>query len=135
MKKPIMLGVALACATLVTGCGNPHEKMVKEMYAVVQSGDRDKADKFCEQNFAPGLEDLLKYNRDTKKVFGAISESKEAVKTEILKTLAEDGGKASIMSAKCDGTTLYFVVGAEKGKDDKIMFITTDKSAALKGGN
>ena len=59
MKKPIMLGVALACATLVTGCGNPHEKIVKEMYAVVQSGDRDKADKFCEQNFAPGLGDML----------------------------------------------------------------------------
>lgn len=133
MKKLMTMGLVLACAGFICGCGNPHEKMVKEMYAVVQSGDRDKADKFCEQNFAPGLDDILKYNKDTKKVFRAISESKEAVKTEVLKTHDEDGGKVSIISAKCDGTTLYFVVGAEKGKDDKILFVTADKNAAMKG--
>ena len=135
MKKLMFGCVALVCATILTGCGNSHEKMVKELYAAVQSGDAKKAEKTAMEHFAPGLDDMLKYNKDTKKVFRSISESKESVKTETIKTFEEDGGKASVISAKCDGTTLYFVVGGEKGKDDKILFITTDKSAAMKGVN
>jgi len=129
MRRIMLSSLAIVCAMLLSGCGNPHEKMVKGLYAAVQSGDQKKA----MENFAPGLDDMLKYNKNTKKVFRTVSESKEPVKTEIIKTLSENGGKMSIISAKCDGTTLYFVVGGEKGKDDKILFISTDKSAVMKG--
>ncbi len=125
-----MVCVALVCATVLTGCGNPHEKVVKEMYLAVSSGDNDEMKKFAEANFAPGLEDVLKYNKDTKKVFQKLSESEGFAKTEVLKTFKKDGYKFSVISARCEGTTLYCVVG---GKDDRIVFVTADRNEAMSG--
>ena len=128
MKKLMMVCVALVCATVLTGCGNPHEKVVKEMYLAVSSGDNDEMKKFAEANFAPGLEDVLKYNKDTNKVFQKLSESEGFAKTEVLKTFKKDGYKFSVISARCEGTTLYCVVG---GKDGKIVLITTKRDEAM----
>ena len=131
MKKLMLLVcVALFCAMALTGCGKSHEKVVKEMYLAVGSGDNDEMRKFAEANFAPGLDEALKDNKGTRKVFKKISESEGFAKTEVLKTFKKDGSKFSIISARCDGTTLYFVVG---GKDDKIVLITTDKDEAMNG--
>ena len=129
MKKLMLLVyVALFCAMALTGCGKSHEKVVKEMYLAVGSGDNDEMRKFAEANFAPGLDEALKDNKGTKKVFKKISESEGFAKTEVLKTFKKDGSKFSVISARCDGTTLFFVVG---GTDDKIVLITTDKDEAM----
>ena len=130
MKKLMFVCVALFCVTVLTGCGKSHEKVVKELYFAVGSGDDDYMRKFAEANFAPGLDDALKYNKDTKMVFKKISESEGFAKTETLKTFKKDGSKFSVISARCDGTTLFFVVG---GTDDKIVLITTDKDEAMNG--
>lgn len=130
MKKLMLVCVALVCATVLTGCGKSHEKVVKELYFAVGSGDDDYMRKFVEANFAPGLDDALKYNKDTKRVFKKISESEGFAKTETLKTFKNDGDKFSVISARCEGTTLYFVVG---GKDDKIVLITVDRNEAMSG--
>ena len=127
MKKLLMLGVALACAALVTGCGNPHEKMVRKLYAAIQSGDRERLDQFAEKNFAPGLSDQLKWDKsmkDVKRAFGKVAGSKNPVTVEAVKSVEREGFKGSVVVAKCDGSTLYFVVGAEKGNDDRIRLIT-----------
>ena len=136
MKKRMLLScVALGCAMFMSGCGgNQNEKIVKELYALLQSGSHEKCEAFLQKNSMPGLEDQLKCNRATKRVFGTVSQSKEPVTTTILKTLDEGGGKADIIAAKCDGTTLYFVIGGEKGKDAKILHVTTDESMALTFG-
>ena len=132
MRKLIMVAVVLACATVITGCGNPHEKMVNDMYSSLQSGDRDKADKFFKENVDSKLADGLRHNRKTKKVFVALMESKEKepVKTEILNAMNGDAASVSLISGKCDGTTLYFAVGAKRGTDNKILLITTEKEEA-----
>jgi len=130
MKKLMFVCIALFCVTVLTGCGKSHEKVVKEMYFAVGSGDNDEMRKFAEANFAPGLADALKYNKDTKKVFKRISESEGFAKTEVLKAFKKDGSTFSVISARCDGTTLFFVVG---GTDDKIVLITTDKDEAMNG--
>ena len=54
MKKLMFVYIALFCATVLTGCGKSHEKVVKEMYFAVGSGD-DEMKTFAEANFAPGL--------------------------------------------------------------------------------
>ena len=158
MKKFVMLSAALVCATIFVGCGkssdkgsgsgqssgsgdtvqeNAHEKLIKDCYAVIQSGDGEKAKKFGKEKFDPNF---LKRAYDEKaekaeKVIKTVSGSKEIVKTRVLKTFEENGGKASVVEATCAGTTLYFVVGAEKGKDVKILGYTVDKDEAMGGGD
>ena len=135
MNKLMMTCVALGCALFVAGCGNlhdSHEKMVKDLYVLIQSGNIDKAEAFSEKNFVDGLGEKLRYNRETKKVFGAIIGSKEPVKTEILGTKESDAGTLSLIAAKCYGTTLYFAVGTEKGRDTKIIWISTNKEDAAR---
>ena len=155
MKKIMTLSVALVCATIFVGCGkssdkesgsgqssgssdtaqeNVHEKLIKDCYAVIQSGDDEKAKKFGKEKFDPNF---LKraYDEKAEKVFKTVSGSKEIVKTRVLKTFEENGGKASVIEATCAGTTLYFVVGAEKGKDVKILGYTVDKDEAMGGGD
>jgi len=159
MKVRMMAGFALVCVAVLAGCGksesssggdagNSHERgdsgrgrerMVRELYAVVQSGDREEEKKFAEDNFAPGFGEKLRFQKydgakEVKKAFGKISKCKEVVETQIMKTKAEPGGgEVSVIEAKCDDTTLYFVVGCEKGDADKIMFITTDRNEAMNG--
>jgi len=159
MKVRMVIGLVLACVVMLTGCGksesgsggdsgNSHEridsgrgreKMVQKLYAVIQSGDRDAERKFAEDNFAPGFGEKLRYKeyagaKDVKKTFGKIAKSKETVETKVMKTKTESGGgEVSIIEAKCDDTTLYFVVGCEKGEADKIMFITADRNVAMRG--
>ena len=50
MRKLMLSSLAIVCAMLLSGCGNSHEKMVKEMYAAGQSGDREKMNKFAARN-------------------------------------------------------------------------------------
>ena len=159
MKVRMVIGLVLACVVMLTGCGksesgsggdsgNSHEridsgrgreKMVQKLYAVIQSGDRDAERRFAEDNLAPGFGEKLRYKeyagaKDVKKTFGKIAKSKETVETKVMKTKTESGGgEVSIIEAKCDDTTLYFVVGCEKGDADKIMFITTDRNEAMNG--
>ena len=132
MRKLIMVAVVLACATVITGCGNPHEKMVNDMYSTLQSGDRDKADKFFKEHLDSDLAEELRHNRKTKKVFGALLESKEKepVKTEILNAMKVGAATVSLISAAWDDTMLYFAVGAKRGSGNKILLITTEKEEA-----
>lgn len=133
MRILIMVGVALVCATVITGCGGggQHEKIVRELYVALQSGDFGKIDKFAKENFQEGLDDILKENRRLKKNIRAISESNAAVKTKTIKELEDDLAKGAIVEAECDGITLYFMIVNEKGKSDKIAFITDDLSSLI----
>ena len=126
MKKLMMIGVAFVCATVITGCGNPREKMVRELYNVLQSGDTSKMDNFAKENFDGALAEMLRHDRSMKRKFAAISDSKSTVKVRTVTERSDEGGKGALVAAECNGITLYFVVGSEKGKTDKITFVTDD---------
>ena len=150
MKKLIALGMTLALAATLVGCGkknegssdgdggNSREKIVKNFCEAFRSCDsgvlfeiglfmKDEI-KFAdggtrEKNFLAPLVEMAK--------------SKEPVKTKVLKSATIKKVSASIIEATCndsdlDVNTLYFFVGHKKTKDgkeggDKIMGITADK--------
>ncbi len=141
MKKLKIIAVALACATILAGCGggNPHEKMVTDFLQILQSNDHKKIDEFAATNFDPSLKEMLEnripeYNefmgfsaKSLKKKFSAISSSKAPIKTRGLKMIEDPEGKCSVVEGVCNGVTLYFFVGGEAGKENRILLILDDE--------
>lgn len=148
MKTLKMVAVALACATILTGCGggSQHEKIVKDFLQILQSSnDHKKIDEFAATNFDPSLKELLENPelavafesmgfsaKNLKKKFSAIKASKAPIKTRGLKVIEDADGKGSVVEAVCNGVTLYFLVGGESGKGDRILFIFDNEDAMEK---
>ena len=141
----IKLVMALSCAVMLVGCGgsqSKHEKIVKEVYSIIQTGNNQAADKFWKENVSQQFQDVCsrrpeKINSsEFKKAFGIIAKSKDKVALKVIKSFEKDGiVMASAIEAQCAGTTLYFVVGKEdKDRPDQILGITSDKDMAMSCG-
>ena len=143
MMKLVM---ALSCALMLVGCGSSqteHEKIVKELYSIIQKGeDRAAQKKFWEENVSRQFQDVCARRSETinsrefKNVFGTIAKSKDSPALNVIKTFKEGDLAASAIEAQCAGTVLYFLVGTEtKDGPIQILGITSNKDTALQGGN
>ena len=121
MKKLIMWFMALTCAVILSGCGNPSIDVVNEFYSALRADDFKKAEGFM----TPATSEQLRGNRNIKKIIAAIRMSKDAVATEVVKESEREGVKKSVVRATCNSTTLYFVV-ITNGNEYKISDIAED---------
>ena len=124
MKKLIMCCIALTCAAILSECGNPHADIVKEFLTTVQSGDHEKIAKFTKQYFTIGLEEQLRYNKETKKFFKEISIAKKPVETKVVNERKGDGARQTVIRAESNGKFLYIVVLESKALGCKITAVT-----------
>ena len=135
MKKLMIIGAALCCVML-TGCASKEEKLVEGFYKQLQAGDNDKLDEWAKKNVNKEFFDYAgKSDRKAKKIFAALKGSSTSVKTTVIKELKDGKNTAKVISAECEGTTLYFVVGEIDGKGTQIIGWSTDKARAMQGGN
>ena len=134
MKKLMMIGVVLACATLISGCGNSHEKVVNDFYRFL-SVDGETLHEVSSTVVTDGF---FERNEKMRMRFAEFAGRRLIVKTEIIDTFKNSDVNASVIRVtyqRKDGSygrfPDFFVVGSVKGGKDKIMFITREESEAL----
>ena len=129
MKKLIMCCIALTCAAILSGCGNPSVEVVEDFYAALRTDDREKSNEMVQKVVHPYCLEDLKRDRNLKKIFREIADSKEEVIAEVVKEEELQGGrKKSIVRATYNSKTLYFAVCTEED-GRKIVTITEDRFA------
>lgn len=147
MKKLIMCCIVLTCAAILSGCGNssveaesrsPSKEAVsgnscieavEDFYAALRTDDREKSNEMFQKVVHPYCLEDLKRDRNLRKIFREIADSKEEVIAEVVKEEELQGGrKKSIVRATCNSKTLYFAVCTEED-GRKIVTITDDRFA------
>ena len=122
MRKLIMAAVALACATVIMGCGKgPHEKIVGDFCSVWQSRNVSDIDAFVKDKFAYGeLDASLKGS--AKEYLKQMAKSKESIKTKVYRKASDGKMDTATIGVAVEGKGMLFFSVI----DGKIYSICTD---------
>lgn len=136
MKRFMMMIAVAMCAAMITGCGNKHVSLAKELGEALCSGDSNKVRAFFEKNVDEGFGEAAKYDRGLKKAAKEFRDANGSVTAQVLWEGEKDGEKGAIVSLTRGDATLYVIVEEGKGKKARIVSVTADKdiiNAVLSG--
>lgn len=131
MRNLIIGTVMVACSAMFLGCSNPHERLVKDLFAVLRTYDQDKCNKFEKEHIDKFAVPSGTEGRPIKNAFASIAMSKDPVKLSVIGEIKRDDRSSSVIEAECCGNKLYFKVTQEGRKLEKISGVTVRDSEAF----